>query len=359
MKKIIAVLVCFALLVSGVAVLAGCGKQKAKKEDPTENGITGGEIAGGWMKADSPAITEEFRKVFDRATQALTGMQYTPVAYLASQVVAGTNHRVLCKATAAVPDAAATYAVVTVYEDLNGNAEITEVADSDAQATVADGDVDGGWSEPDSPDLPEDALQALTKACETLTGAEYTPVALLAAQIVAGTNYRILCESRATVPDAETEYVIVTVYADPQGNAEITETVAFASEPLSEIANPLVEYGSSMDSLSAAQEAVGFTLTVPGSVTPENFIVISGATLEVDFDGGYIRKAKGGEDISGDYNAYDAVETKTAEGKDVTLKGNAGKFMLAIWTEGDYTYCVGVTDGRTEAEMLSLVNGIK
>ena len=136
MKKLIAVFVCFALLVSGIAVLAGCGKQKGKKEDPTENGITGGEIAGGWTKADSPAITEDFRKVFDNATQALTGMQYIPVAYLASQVVAGTNHRVLCKATATVPDAATTYAIVTVYEDLNGNAEITEVVNSEDRKSV-------------------------------------------------------------------------------------------------------------------------------------------------------------------------------------------------------------------------------
>ncbi len=355
MKKSIAVFVCFALLVSGVAVFAGCGKQKGKKEDPTENGITGGEIAGGWTKAETPVITEEFRTVFDKATETLTGMQYIPVAYLASQVVAGTNHRVLCKATATVPDAETTFAIVYIYEDLNGGAEITDVADCDAQANVSADD--GGWTEPDSPAVPEDALQALTKASETLTGMEYTPVALLASQVVAGMNYRILCEARATVPDAETEYVILTVYADPQGNAQITETAAFGQ--LAQLVNPMEEYGSNMDSLSAAEEAVGFTLTLPGSLTPENYIVISGVTLEVDFNGGYIRKAKGSEDISGDYNEYEAVKTETTDGKDVTLKGNAGKVMLAIWTEGDYTYCMGAADGMAEADVLSLVNEIK
>ena len=355
MKKLIAVFVCFAILVSGIAVLAGCGKQKTKKEDSTENGITGGEIVGGWTKAESPIITEDFRTVFDKATETLTGIQYIPVAYLASQVVAGTNHRVLCKATATVPDAETAYAIVTVYEDLNGGAEITDAAECDTQANAPAND--GGWTEPDSPVVPEDALQALTKACETLTGMEYTPVALLSSQVVAGMNYRILCEARATVPDAGTEYTIVTVYADPQGNAQITETTEFGQ--LTQLANPLEEYGSNMESLSAAEEAVGFTLTVPGSVTPENYVVISGATLEVDFDGGYIRKAKGSDDISGDYNEYEAIKTETTDGKNVTLKGNAGKVMLAIWTEGEYTYCVGVTDGRAEADMLSLVNEIK
>ena len=353
MKKLLAVIVCFALLAAGAAVFAGCGKQK------TDNGITGGEVDGGWTKADSPAITEEFRSVFDKATSALTGMEYVPVAYLASQVVAGTNHRVLCKATATVPDAETTYAIVTVYEDLKGGAEITDVADCDAAADLAVGDVNGGWTEPESPAVPEEALQALTKACETLTGMEYTPVALLATQVVAGMNYRLLCEAKATVPDAETKYAIVTVYADPQGNASITETAEFVSEQQTGLANPREEYGSDMGSLDAAQEAVGFTLTVPGSITPENYVVISGVTLEVDFDGGYIRKAKGSEDISGDYNEYDTIKTETAGGKEVTLKGNAGKVMLAVWTEGDYAYCAGVTDGVAEADMLSLVNEIR
>ena len=351
MKKIIAVIVCFALLAAGVAVFAGCGKQK------TETGTTDGEIVGGWTKAESPVITEDFRNVFDKATQTLVGVEYVPVAYLSSQVVAGMNHCVLCKATATVPDAQTTYAIVTVYEDLKGGAEITDVAECDAQANIAVGDVNGGWSEPESPAVPEEALQALTKACETLTGMEYTPVALLATQVVAGMNYRLLCEAKATVPDAETKYVIVTVYADLQGNAEITDTAEFGS--LDRIADTKAEYGSDMESLEAAQEAVGFTLTVPGSITPENYVVINDVTLELDFDGGYIRKAQGSEDISGDFNAYDMVKTETADGKEVTLKGNANKVMLAVWTEGDYTYCVSVADGMAEADVLSLVSEIK
>lgn len=353
MKKKMAILACFVLLVSGIAVLAGCGT----KEAPKDNGLTGSEIDGGWTKADSPAITDDFNAVFDKATSALTGMQYVPVAYLASQVVAGTNHCVLCKAAATVPDAEETYVIVYIYEDPNGNARITEVMDSTVAADESNDD--GGWRAPETPAVPEEALQALTKACETLTGEEYTPVALLATQVVSGTDYRLLCEARAAVPGAETEYVILTVSADPQGNAQITETAEFISAQSAEIANPREEYGSSMESLSAAEETVGFTLTLPGSVTPENYVVINGTLLEVDFDGGYIRKAEGKEDISGDYNAYDVTETKTADGKEVTLKGTADKIMLAIWNEGDYTYCVGVTAGTAEAEMLSMINEIK
>ena len=357
MKKIIAILACMALLVTGVTVFAGCGKEKGTGKDPADSGLTGGDVLGGWTKAESPEITDAFRTVFAKATSALTGMEYVPVAYLASQVVSGTNHRVLCRAAATVPDAEATYAVVYVYEDPNGGAEITGVAESDIKANLSEDD--GGWSEPASPAVPQEAQQALAKACETLAGMEYTPVALLASQTVSGMSYRLLCEARATVPGAATEYEILTVYADPRGKAEITETAALNAELQAQIANPQEQYGSSMESLADAEKAVGFTLSLPGSVTPENIIVINGAVLEVNFDGGYIRKAKGNEDISGDYNSYETTQTKAADGKEVTLKGNGGKIMLAIWTAGDYTYCAGVADGETEAGMLALVNEIK
>ena len=85
----------------------------------------------------------------------------------------------------------------------------------------------GGWTETEVPEMTDEAKAALEKACETLTGAEYTPVALLATQVVAGTNYRILCESRASVQSSEAGYVIVTVYADPEGHAELTGTFEF------------------------------------------------------------------------------------------------------------------------------------
>ncbi len=357
MKKFTAIVLSIMLLVSGMLIFAGCGKEKPQNDTPSDHGLTGGDVVGGWTKAESPAITEDFRTVFERATSALTGMEYIPVAYLASQVVAGTNHCVLCKAAATVPGAETAYVIVYIYEDLNGNAQITGTAECGAQANLSD--VDGGWAEPESPAVTQAALQAFTKASETLAGMEYTPVALLATQVVAGTNYRILCEARATVPDAETQYVILTVYEDPQGHAEITETVEFESAELTQIANPVEQYGSDMKSLEAAEEAVGFTLTVPESVTPENYVVISGMILEVDFEGGYLRKAKGSEDISGDYNAYDVTDTKTADGKTVTLKGNGGKVMLATWADGDYTYCVGISDGASEETILSLVNEIR
>lgn len=231
MKKILSILLCVAMIAAACIAFSACGKQNDGKTDDTGAGSEieqPDEIAGGMNKADSPEITDEFKKVFEKATAELVGVEYTPVAYLASQVVAGTNHCVLCKATPVVPDARTTYSVVYIYEDLSGNAEITDIVESEAAADYPE--LDGGWFEAESPVLTDDAKQALEKACEMLTGAEYTPVALLATQVVAGTNYRIVCEATATVPGAESEYVIVDVAADLEGGAELIETYEFGTE---------------------------------------------------------------------------------------------------------------------------------
>lgn len=83
------------LIAACCLAFAACGNQIKKNENETANGIeSGGTIDGGRAKADSPVITDAFKKVFDKAV-AEFDMDYTPVAYLSSQVVAGMNHCVL------------------------------------------------------------------------------------------------------------------------------------------------------------------------------------------------------------------------------------------------------------------------
>ena len=82
----------------------------------------------------------------------------------------------------------------------------------------------GGWSNVphDSVELPEDAQAAFDKALDGLVGAEYTPVALMSTQVVAGMNYCILCQITPVVPDATPTWALVYIYADLQGNASIS-----------------------------------------------------------------------------------------------------------------------------------------
>ena len=90
-----------------------------------------GLLAGGWTPAEDPAVTEVLKNLFAQGTAAITGVGYVPVAYLGSQVVAGTNHAILCQATVVYPGAQPKWTVVYLYEDLTGHAEILSIADFD------------------------------------------------------------------------------------------------------------------------------------------------------------------------------------------------------------------------------------
>lgn len=241
MKKLLTVIltggIVFSLSASGQNMATGSkmGTKNTLRVSQGENRLTkklaegftfaDESIDGGWNRAKSPVITNNIRRLADKATENLVGAEYTPVAYIGDQVVAGTNHCILCKIATITPGAVETYAIVYLYEDLEGNVEITDIVGSDAE--IAATCETGGWNETESPNITKDARAALEKAIEGLTGASYTPVAYLANQAVAGTNYSILCEVSAVYPGAEAVYSIVHVYRDLEGNAKITEMFDF------------------------------------------------------------------------------------------------------------------------------------
>ena len=89
-------------------------------------------LAGGWEAAADPTVTEEIRALLDKGLNGMLGVDYEPVTYLGSQVVAGRNHAILCKATVVAPNAVPSWKIVYLYEDLQGNVSILNIADFDA-----------------------------------------------------------------------------------------------------------------------------------------------------------------------------------------------------------------------------------
>jgi hypothetical protein len=187
-------------------------------------------IVGGWTPAESPEVPAEVKALLEKAAEKLLGAEYEPVALIGSQVVAGTNYQLFCRITPVVPDAVPHYAIVTLYEDPDGNASITDILESQAEGEALPGELMGAWENPESPDMTDEAKAALDKALEKLVGADYKPIALLATQLVSGTNYSILCQVTPVVPNAESSFVIAHVYQDLEGNAEITEVFDFSAE---------------------------------------------------------------------------------------------------------------------------------
>lgn len=227
------------LLVAFLSLLliTGCTEKKEEIiEEPIEivtpevQEIEEVELVGGWsVKQDLPEMND---MIFDSARQKVDDAIYSPIVLLGSQPVAGENLMYLAYSAKDYSDTKRSLKIVTVFNDLEnqGNAEITKVTDFDLLSHL-DGEgsntpegLMGGWQ--DNQELPnllsEKENEVFNKAISGLVGVGYEPVATLATQVVAGTNYAFLAKGTTVTATPITHLHIVKVYADLQGNAEIT-----------------------------------------------------------------------------------------------------------------------------------------
>ena len=121
-----------------------------------------------------------------------------------------------------------------------------------------------------------------------------------------------------------------------------------------------------LDSAAALSAAVGFEVNdIDLPFTPEQTKYISywNELAEIDYTGegktAIYRKTAGTEDCSGDYNVYTDVTEFEANGVTVTLKGDAGQYTLAIWTDGSYSYSLSLSDGLSLGDWQTLINSIQ
>lgn len=243
MKTIVAVTLAGML---ALVPLVGCMGQSTSSEasdQKTEQAETTPQeesmdqkLVGGWTVSDGTAasLSEEEQEVFNKATAEYTGAKLEPVTVVATQLVAGTNYAYLCKVTPVVADPTPHWAIAVVYADLEGNASVTSVNDIDlvdiktATDTKDTSEYVGAWEVRDpnnSVVLSEDANEAYSKAYENYDGVSLTPMAQLATQVVAGTNYLVLCQGAPVIQNPKQALYVVQVYADLEGNAEITSVV--------------------------------------------------------------------------------------------------------------------------------------
>ena len=214
-----------------IFVLAACGS--GQSEDPAKLAEEEGQeiMAGGWQIADNDdaELPKDVRDAFEKAEKGYDDYDLIPVAYVGSQVVAGTNYMILCEAEA---KDVASYKMVVVYADLKGGAQIAKVADFDLANYTQEGKTQinpekltGGWEVPDGiygSEIAKEARGVFDVAVSQLDGSTIEPIALLGTQIVAGTNYAFLCKSTLTTTESVSGIQIVTLYGDLDGGAQVT-----------------------------------------------------------------------------------------------------------------------------------------
>ena len=159
---------------------------------------------------------------------------------------------------------------------------------------------------------------------------------------------------------------IITCGKKEETKQETAETTNVIQKESTQIPNPFVE----VKNLDEASKIAGFTLEVPETyedykqqviqAIENDMIEVIYLEEESGYEGLRIRKAKGTDDISGDYNEYRNVETVKVGDYDVTEKGDEGNIFIATWTDGTYSYAIDTDRAELNAEdITNLIANIK
>ena len=147
---------------------------------------------------------------------------------------------------------------------------------------------------------------------------------------------------------------------------ETAETTNVIQKESTQIPNPFVE----VKNLDEASKIAGFTLEVPETyedykkqviqAIENDMIEVIYLEEESGYEGLRIRKAKGTDDISGDYNEYRNVETVKVGDFEIIEKGSEGNISVATWNDGTYSYAIDVAEASlTKDTIANLVSNIK
>ena len=234
MKKLLAAVLAFAM----VFCFAACGSSEpAETEEATE----ANPVVGGWEIPADPAaveLPEDVQKAFENF-EGNYGDDLIPIAYYGSQVIDETNYGLLCKSKSDNE-----IQTVILQQRANGNVDGADINTFNiGDYTQGDGaevsePAPGGWiiaEDYTKEELPEEVQDAFEKAAAELDGNDLDPMAYLGSQVVAGTNYALLCHSTLVTENPVSSIQVVTVYKDLDGNCSITnictlDPASFAEE---------------------------------------------------------------------------------------------------------------------------------
>ena len=182
------------------------------------------ELAGGWTKPESPALTDEIKTCFAEAFPDGSDTFYEPEALLGTQVVSGTNYKILYrKISITSADAVDTYGIGTIYVDLQNNVEVLDAGETGIPTHLDE----GGWTTFEVTKLTDDEENAFQAAFDGMTGVSYDPIAIIAES---DAGYYVLCEATVVYPDAKPYYSVVEIKKLTTGELEIGEIIALDAE---------------------------------------------------------------------------------------------------------------------------------
>lgn len=212
------------IFIAGIVcvVVLGCAfsgfMPKAEAESPKDK-----PALGGWtiVTDNTPRMMNEADSTRINNAIKESGADFEALGLVATQVVSGANYMYLVYGTDKGTEDPGYY-FMTVYEDTKGNDSVIgtvaiDIANIQTAAPLGKG-ATGAWAVRGSGKpgmLPDENAQASFDAINN-GDVMYNPVALLATQLVSGSNYKALCIGN------DMNLYVVTWYRDLKGNASLT-----------------------------------------------------------------------------------------------------------------------------------------
>jgi hypothetical protein len=147
------------------------------------------------------------------------------------------------------------------------------------------------------------------------------------------------------------------------GSVIVRNTINLPSEPPVQIVPEIVSYHSNAE----LSDAIGFMVKeiqeLPFEIESVKYTSYWGELADIEYAGSdntaIFRMTSGVEDVSGYYGEFTSVESHVINGYNVTIKGNDGQYLLAVWQNDGYSYSVQFIEPVSQQEMFDTIQSIK
>lgn len=181
---------------------------------------------GSWkVNVSVGSMPEKVATAVSKLSEQLMGAEYTPIAYLGSQVVNGINHAVLAEQLV-ITGKDIKNVVVLIFNEKGMDCTLVGI-----ERVVESGGESGGIAVDVKTDIPEEAKTAFDTVMEGFVGSTIEPFALLGTQVVKGINYIFAAEVTPVTANPEKKVAIVIVNS-MTGDISITDLLTTKTDSL-------------------------------------------------------------------------------------------------------------------------------
>lgn len=165
-------------------------------------------MVGNWnVNVSVGSMPQKVATAVGKLGETLIGAEYTPIAYLGSQVVNGTNHAVLAEQLITTGKDTKNV-VIIIFNEKPNTMDLTLVS---IERVVESGAALGGTVVDVQTKIPAEAQEAWNVAFEGFVGSNMSIIAYLGSQMVKGTNYIFAVEVEPVTAEPIKKVAIVSV----------------------------------------------------------------------------------------------------------------------------------------------------